>query len=141
MSREVISTALLSTLKGAYAWKTTGRRVVLWDKVPLSQRPALFLAETLPEQYSWTALPNARRTLGYRLFIYTDAKSPTVIGAQQINEILDALDAALMPPPGFQTQTLGQVCQNCRIKEVPHKNPGDLTGDGILVVDIEVFVP
>ena len=141
-TREQIMAALFSTVSAAYAWGSTpSRRLKLWSEVPAAQRPALFQHEGSPESYVWTVRPKAKRTYGAKLFVYIDTKSPTAIGAQTLNAILDALDAALAPAPGFQKQTLGGLCDNCRIKSVPLVDPGDLDGDGVLIVEIEVIAP
>ena len=140
--REAIAAALFSTVSAAYAWGSTpSRRLVLWNDVPASQRPALFVSEAQPETYTWGAQPNAKRVYGFRLWVYIDAHNPAAIGAQQFNAILDAIDAALAPSPGFQKQTLGGLCDNCRVKGVSHKDPGDLDGDGVLIVEVEIIAP
>lgn len=139
--REAVSTALFGLLVAAYPWRSSSRRLKLWVDVPLDQRPALYQTEFLPEVYSWTGQPTPKRTLGARLFIYIDAKDPVVVGATEFNNILDALDGALNPPTGQLKQTLGGLCDNCRIKGVSTKEPGDLDGDGVLIVEVELIFP
>ena len=139
--REAVSTALFGLLVAAYPWRSSGRRLKLWADVPLDQRPALYQTEFLPEVYSWTGQPTPKRTIGARLFIYIDAKDPNVVGATELNAILDALDVALAAPTGQLKQTLGGLCDNCRVKGVSTKDDGALDGDGLLVVEVELIFP
>ena len=101
-SREAIAAALFSTVSAAYAWGSTpSRRLKLWADVPATQRPALFMQEASPQSYVWTAQPNPKRTYGAKLFVYVDTHDQNAIGSQTLNAIMDAIDAALAPPPGF----------------------------------------
>ena len=141
-SREAIAAALFSTVSAAYAWGSTpSRRLKLWADVPATQRPALFMQEASPQSYVWTAQPNPKRTYGAKLFVYVDTHDQNAIGSQTLNAIMDAIDAALAPPPGFLKQTLGGLCDNCRIKSVPLVDDGALDGDGMLVIDVEIVAP
>lgn len=141
-TREQIYSALFALASGAFPWASApSRRLKLWSDVALAARPALFQDEAVPEVYDWKVAAIPRRTIGARLWIYTDAKDPTVIGATQINDILDGLDAALKPPPGQLKQTLGGLCDACHISRIPLKVSGVLDGDGIMIVDVEIIVP
>ena len=141
-NREAIATALLAVLTGAYAWNNTpSRRLKLWNEVPNAQKPALFLDQARPEAFAWGAQPTPRRTFTFCAHVYIDTHNPTAIGDQQLNAIMLAIEAALAPLPGFLKQTLGGVCDNCRISKVPLRDPGSLDGDGWLIVEIEVIGP
>ena len=141
-NRETIAAALLVTLTNAYAWNSTpSRRLKLWSEVPNVQKPALFLSEARPETFAWAAQPNPKRTFGFAAWVYIDTHDPTAIGDSMLNAIMAAIEAALAPSPGFLKQTLGGVCDNCRISKVSHRDPGDLDGDGMLIVEIEVIGP
>ena len=140
--RETAMQALFSLLQGAYPWKTSSRRLKLWDEVPLASRPALFLFEGCPERYQWgasLALPII--TVQADVVVYTDAKDQTIVGASQINDICDALDAALAPDPIYKRQTLGGLVDHCRIDGETRKVPGDLDGDGMVWASILVTLP
>jgi hypothetical protein len=145
-TREAIYSALFALVSGAYAWKTSARRLKLWGDVPPSMRPALFQFEGVEDDDEWTGSGGLQlvRTLACKLFIYTDASDPSTIGATQLNNINDALDAALAPSGGdvmTNRQTLGGLVSSCRIKGRRFKDPGDLDGDGLLIVPISIVWP
>ena len=144
-SREQAVGALLARLTGAYAWAAPpSRRLKLWSDVPAAMRPACFLFEGGSETYDDAAGGVPKRRLFLRLFIYVDAHDPAAIGASQINAIMDALDVA-MAPTGTDLAlgrcTLGGAAYRCSIDGKPLKDPGDLDGDGLLLVPITVVLP
>ena len=142
--REAACQALFALVSGAYAWNgTPSRRLKLWGDVPKATRPALFQSESGRDAYTWTNLVNPKRSFEVRLFIYV-AASDAAPGAPQLTAIKDALDAALKPsgpdvPLG--RNTLGGKVSTCRIKEIPLSDPGDLDGDGVLIVTVELILP
>jgi hypothetical protein len=146
-TREQIMTALLALVTGAYQFKNDldkARRLVLWTKVDTNQRPAIYQFEGDPEDWKWTNKAIPIITISVRLFIYTDAKDENVIGATQLNNILDALKAAFTPTGRDLAQgkfTLGGLVESCRIKGKVFKDPGDIDGDGLLIVPIEIELP
>lgn len=136
--------ALFAVASGAYAWgNTPSRRLKLWTDVPPEVRPALFQFEGGTDPYTWRATPADRiRKLVARWFVYLDAKDPSIVASSQINDILDAFDAAMDPPSGNRgLNTLGGTCSMARITGVPLKDPGDLDGDGMIIVEIEITLP
>ncbi len=142
MSREAAVGALETLIASAYAWTTPpSRRLRLWSEVAPEARPIAFLFEGTPESYEWSNSLSAKRTIEVKLFVYINAKDPSVIGAALINGIMEALDAALAPPPGSPFNTLGGNCQRCFISGTPIKDPGDLDGDGLLIAPVKIILP
>ena len=144
MNREDAFSALFAAVSAAYDWKLASRRIKLWSEVPASLRPALFQLEAGPETYQWTASPTPRRTLEAKLFLYFDARDPSIPGACAINAALDALDYALAPArldAANGRQTLGGSVYECRIAGVPVRDTGDLDGDGLAVVSVRLTGP
>lgn len=142
-TREPAIAALQALVAGAYPWRSPpARRLKLWSDVPPVDRPACFLFEGGLETYEAGASP--KRRLDVKLFIYVDAHDPRVAGAGLINTVLDALDAAFEPagpdlPLG--RVTLGGSVHSCAISGRPLKDPGDLDGDGLLVVPVQLVLP
>ncbi len=147
VTREAIYSALFALVSGAYAWNSApSRRLKLWSDVPPEARPTLFQFEGDEESDEWTGAGDLQlvRTLTCKLFVYINAKDPSVVGASQLNAISDALDAALAPTGAdimTNRQTLGGLVSSCRIKGKRFKDPGDLDGDGLLIVPISIVWP
>ena len=54
---------------------------------------------------------------------------------------LAAFGPGILIITGFLKQTLGGVFDNCRISKVSHRDPGDMDGDGMIIIEIEVIGP
>jgi hypothetical protein len=140
-TREQAVTALVSLVADAYPWVTgPSRRLKLWSDVPLSSRPACFVFEGGKDSYSWQG-SQLRRVIELHLFIYLNAKDPNTIGSSLINNVMDALDKVLKPAAGSTINMLGGGIAWCRIDGTPFKDPGDLDGDGMLVVPVKITLP
>jgi len=137
--------ALALLVSRAYPWKTGPlRRLKLWTDVPLSARPACYFFEGGEDLYTWTETARPRRVLEVHLFVYLNAKDGTIIGATLLNDVMDALDAALVPSGSdiaLGRNTLGGIVYYCRIEGKVLKDPGDLDGDALLVVPIGMLLP
>jgi hypothetical protein len=134
----------MSLLAAAYAWKSgPARRLKLWNDVSTSARPACFLFEGGEDVYSWTETARVKRIIEVRLFIYLSAKDGSVVGAALLNEVMDALDAALVPKGADELvgrNTLGGAVHHCLIEGKVLKDPGDLDGDALLVVPVKIVL-
>ncbi len=144
-TREQAIGALLQRVAAAYPWAAPpARRLKLWSDVPPAMRPACFLFEGGAETYEHPEVGTPKRSLDVRLFIYVDARDPAAVGAAQLNAIMDALDLALAPAgadDALGRNTLGGTAYRCGIQGKPLKDPGDLDGDGLLVVPIRLVLP
>ena len=144
-TREQAIAALLARITAAYPWAAPpARRLKLWSDVPPSMRPACFLFEGGAETYDHPETAKPKRSLDVRLFIYVDARDPGAIGAAALNTIMDALDAGLTPAGAdgaLGRNTLNGAAYRCAIQGKPLKDPGDLDGDGLLVVPIRLVLP
>ena len=143
--REQAVAALATRVALAYAWATPpSRRLKLWSDVPPAMRPACFLFEGGAETYADAAGAMPKRSLQVRLFVYVDAHDPATVGAAALNAIMDALDEALEPAGAdlaLGRTTLGGAVYRASIDGKPLKDPGDLDGDGLLVVPITLVLP
>ena len=151
-TREAIYQALFATVSAMTfgsppaTWASApSRRVKLWGDVDKALRPALFQFEGEPDGYRYgglTTFSSQVRTIFAKLFCYFDAKDTNIIGATQLNNALDAFDAAFQPDDS-QTGvfTLGGLVQQCRIARIDLKDPGDLDSDGLLIVSVEMILP
>lgn len=143
--RETAIMALLALVSEAYPWQSPpSRRLRLWSDVTPVERPACFLFEGGFETYEQGAAAEPKRLMDIKLFIYIDARDPQTAGASELNTILDALDAAFVPAESdvlSGRNTLWGAAYRCRIAGKPLKDPGDLDGDGLLVVPVQITLP
>ena len=144
-TREEAIAALLARVAAAYPWAAApSRRLKLWSDVPPAMRPACFLFEGGVETYQNAAGSVPKRSLAVKLFVYVDAHDPARIGAAALNAVMDALDEALAPTGvdvGLGRNTLAGTAYRCAIEGRPMKDPGDLDGDGLLVVPVTIVLP
>lgn len=145
VTREAIMQALFALVSGAYGFATTSRRLKMWDDVAPADMPALFQYEGAEDDLLYEGDLVLHRTLKARLFIYIDSKDESIVGASEVNSILDALEAAFAPSTFTDQisnrQTLGGLVSSARIVGPVLKDPGDLDGIGLLVVPIVIVLP
>jgi hypothetical protein len=143
--RETAVQALQNLLAGAYVWKSgPARRLKLWSDVPAMSRPACFIFEGGQESYSWSESALPKRAIEVKVFIYVNAKDPTIVGAAILNNVMDALDEAFAlsgPDLLAGRNTLGGAVYHCRIDGKTLKDPGDLDGDALLIVPVKLILP
>lgn len=140
MSRETIMEALLAQVTSGGAFITTGRRLLHWTKV--AAQPALFLRHVTDEYPPRpTGIP-AKVVMECEVWIYSQGGAdPDVAPDVAMNDLLDALEQSLSPPPAFRTQTLGGLVRHAWIEGKIEVHPGDLDGQAIAVVPIRILVP
>lgn len=144
MIRNAIFEALLDLASGM-TWGTpprsfvySARRVRLWGDVP--GQPALCQAEH-DEDIQQTTRLESKTTLNASWLIYQNTGAdPTAVPAVENNLILDAVQA-LFPDDPEDVQTLGGLVHYCRISGKVFKDPGDLDGQGLIIVPITILVP
>ena len=145
ITREAVMQALFDLACSAYPFATTSRRLKLWNDVAPSDMPALFQFEGAQDDSLYEGDLLLRRTLKVRLFIYIDAKDESIVGASEINAILDALDSAFAPSSFADRlsnrQTLGGLVSSARIVGPVLKDPGDFDGIGLIVAPITIVTP
>ena len=144
--RENVLSALFSLMSGvsfslqggAGGFKTVSRKLKHWSDVSVSDRPALFMSchgET--PVYRAENLP-AYQKLSVHVYVYLSTRDVSIIGDIDISSILDAFDAALSPGPGEQRQTLGGLVSHCRVDGDILRDPGDLDGEGLIIIPISL---
>ncbi len=141
-TRQVALAALVQLVNGAFAWVTpTATKLRHFADCDKSTLPRAFVCQNGPETYSYSGTMQIR-TIEVRLFIYSDGA--IVNGSDLQNQILEALDAALMPQGAEQAigrNTLGGVVHQCRLEGSIEREPGDLDGYAVIVAPIKIIIP
>lgn len=122
-----------------------GRRFKNLAKVPGSEQPALFQTEHTDAVKKVRDLPYSVRLEGaWSILIHsgTDSAVPT----ETVNNLLDAIDAAIAPLPFVTRQTLsdpndGDLVFDAFIEGHIIKVPGDDNGQGLIVIPWVILVP
>lgn len=151
MDREAIYTALYA-LGSVVEWgdpartfSTISRRLAHWDDCPA--QPGFYQVEHDDE------FPVEKRGLPYSVILKAQwvvyqntGKDPKAIPSTENNLIMDALQEALRArmEPGVQFAdrlTLGGLVHDCHISGRVFKDAGNLDGQGVIVVPIDILVP
>lgn len=141
LQAKLAGTVFSQPVSGVTSFKGIYRRLVLWADCPKSSRPALYITEHSENNAFKAENTPALTTMRVDLFIYLDSSDMASVPAIDVNVILDAVTKAIAPTPGFeQRQTLGGLVSHCRIDGEILKDPGDLDGDGLILIPILILV-
>jgi hypothetical protein len=139
VARESIYSALWALVSGIPGLVTASRRLVHWSDVPPEAQPALFQAQKDQAAEPHLGLPTKWR-LRAELFLYVNSGADmTLVPATQLNNFVDAIDAALAPPIGQVAQTLGGLVQYCRISGEVLTDEGVLGPQAVAIIPIEIL--
>lgn len=122
---------------------TVSRRVVLFADCPA--QPACYQAEHGDVVQQVTGMPY-KSTLEAKWIIYQNvANDPKALGVVENNRIIEGVYRALAPKPtdiGYpKRNTLGGLVHHCFISGNLFKDPGDLDGQGMIIIPIKILVP
>ena len=141
--REQIYSALFNTLQSSLSPKfaTMSRRWRMPEQVSPESRPALFQVQTgeraktnaTGEPIIWIATVD--------LVIYTQGSGDEqTIPSQELNALLDALEAAIAPPPGGDgKQTLSGIVSHCRLQGSARITENVNGATAMAVVPVEIL--
>jgi hypothetical protein len=142
-TRNQIADALLALLAGAYPFVTASRRNRDPKRIGVAEAPCLFLLEH-EETYERPSpsLPPKRR-LDLVALVYVDAGADeNAVPAAILDDILDALDAALAPESfGEGRLTIGGRVFSAMIDGTIERSSGDMTGKAAAAIPIAILVP
>lgn len=142
-TRNDILNGVLSFFADVAPFVTVTRQIKLFADVPVIQRPWLGILKT-GEERSYDAGDMALLTILVELFIYTNAtvsNNGGVPPSQQLENILDVVDVQLRPSPFTNRQTLNGLVHHCRIEGKTVTVPGDLDGEGIMIIPLKILIP
>lgn len=151
INRQPIAEALLAIIRrmewsmgaGTQTWAETGDRLKMWGEC---QQPAAFLVEHDEQSVQKTGMPY-RCVLQFKVVIYQDtAQDRSVSGAvlnRKMQEAFEKVIAPLPSDPGHREErnTLGGLCHHVWVEGSTFKDGGDLDGQAVLVIPVNVLVP
>ena len=156
MNREAIWSALFTrigaatwpalSIGGSTTWAMKSRKLLHWNEVPNEAKPAFFQRQMGAKVVRQRGLP-AKWVLKGELYIYVATlaqQNETLIPSQQLNPIMDAVQAQFAALPGDGTMdrcTLGGLVDECKIEGEVEDFDGDLGDIGVLIVPVEITVP
>lgn len=119
------------------------RRVKLFNEANV--QPALYQAEHDEEVAQLTNMRYKRVWKASWIIYQQIGKDKNAVPTIENNLILDAIEAAFVPPatdPGFpQRLTLGNLVNHCYLDGDIFKDPGDIDDQAMMVVPITILVP
>jgi hypothetical protein len=146
--REAVAAALYALVDHAAGHvvnlRTSSRRLRHYSNVDPHQMPALFQTQKpeTQERKEAMGLP-AKRTMHFEFYLYTaDPQEDSVIPIQQLNDMVDAIEAAFNPDPVSGKQTLGNLVTDTRIDgSVEFFENVTTDGKSIAIVPVAVIMP
>lgn len=149
-SRETIYAALwamtapLGPAAGSPIFKVApsySRRLVMYDKLAAEDTPALFQVQTGEAPHKETGKPPLLCLKADWLLVTDVGGDADLIPSSVFNPIIDALEACLIPKPGYDRQTLGGLVYDARWTGEVATSEGVLGTKAISFMGIQVFVP
>ena len=140
-SREAIYVALFALVSASTNFGTATRHIKEYSDVDQATQPA-FLQVELGEKWDAPVGKPPTVTLNCRLFVYCESNDPTQPVSTQMNNLLDAIMAALAPPirpDGTFRQTLDGLVQHAGISGEVTIAEG-LSGQSEALIPIEILV-
>lgn len=140
-AREAVFSALWERLQVIQGIATFSRKLRHWSEVPSSEQPALFLAcgnQGLQQERNFPAVLTLKATL--HLYVH-GGEDPAAAPSVRLNELLDAIEAAIETPADEPAQTLGGLVQHAWIAGEIETDEGVLGDQAVAIVPIEILVP
>jgi hypothetical protein len=139
--REAIYAALWELGASAARFASANRRLRHWADLAPAEQPALFMSEKgalatvkqLGAPIAWTLYDD--------FYVYVHSSDPYLAPAAILNPLIDALEAALSPPPttGIQNLGLPQMVQHAYIAGKIQTDEGVLGDQAIAIVPVEIL--
>jgi hypothetical protein len=142
-SRESIYTALLALFTSVTGITNVSRKFVPWSKLQPEQMPYLMQIEKKENAFSpGRGIPN-KWTLTVDVLVYLPsvADTDTQNIYQNMNPLLDAIEASFGDPTVNPPQTLGGLVSQARIQGAVEKGTDALGNVAWFIVPIEIIVP
>lgn len=139
MNRETIYSTLFSKLILATGVKTSSRILKMYSEVDVQDQPALFQIQTGETPHQVKTMP-VKWTMTVDIYLYINrGGDPKAIPSQQLNNMIDNIENALLPnQDGFQT--LGGLVSHCWINGKIQTSEGILGEQEVAIIPIEMYL-
>lgn len=141
IAREPIYAALFALVADAAGFVTAARRLRHWSDVPPAERPALFMRQKQEVASVPTLGAPTVWKLGVELYLYAHSSDPYGAPAAILNQLTDAVEAALAPLPATGLQDLGlpATVQHAYIAGKIATDEGALRDQAVVVIPVEIL--
>jgi hypothetical protein len=141
ISREPIYAALFALIGGAANFVTIDRRLRHWSDVAPAEQPALYMAQKSEVASAKALGAPTVWTLSIDLYLYVHSSDPYLAPATVINPLIDAIEAALAPPPETGIQDIGMpaMVQHAYIAGKIATDEGVLGDQAIAIIPVEIL--
>lgn len=139
ITREAIFAALFVKVSSVAGIKTSSRKLKHWSDVAPADKPALFQAQGEEMATAGYRVPT-KWMLHASLYVYVhQATIGTDVPSTALNNLLDAIEAALAPDAATGEQTLGGLVSHCRINGKVETDEGVLGDEAVAIIPIEIM--
>lgn len=141
IAREPIYTALFALVAGAADFVSAARRFRHWSEVTPAEQPALFMRQKTELAAVKTLGAPTVWTLRVDLYVYAHQSDPYAAPASVLNPLIDAVEAALAPPPATGLQDLGlpAMVQHAYIAGKIETDEGLLRDQAVATIPVEIL--
>jgi hypothetical protein len=136
--REQIYAALFTRVSSAASFVTATRRIKEYADVDQATQPAILQME-LGEKWAEPGLAPQAVVLRAKLFIYCESSDPTSPVSTSINNLMDAVVAAIAPADIEERQTLGGLVYHAGIAGDVTIAEG-LSGQSEIAIPLEIIL-
>ncbi len=137
IGRSTIFDSLFSVLQQIPGFATYGRRVQM--PAAVAAQPAIFLRSADDEYLPREAqnLP-ANVVLGAQIIIYYKTDDPNEPPGEELDNLIEAVETALLPAPWVGVFNLGGIVQHLWIEGQIKKDDGALSGQAGAIIPIKI---
>lgn len=139
-SRKAIFAALFALVSAPVGFVTKSRRAESWSGYPAANQPALFQCEGGQDAQRQPRLPT-KWTFHAELVLYAHAENVAAGGdvVDLLNDLVDAVVAAIEPLPGRECQTLGGLVTDVRIDGAIETDEGRLGQQAVAIIPLIII--
>jgi hypothetical protein len=141
IAREPIYAALFARAAGAAGFVTAARRLRHWSELTPAEQPALFMRQKGEVAAIRTLAAPTIWTLAVEFYLYAHESDPYIAPTSVLNPLVDAVEAALLPPAATGLQDLGlpATVQHAYIAGKVTTVEGVLRDQAVAILPVEIL--